>query len=177
MIETLQDERRKKENKSEDVDRDGLIKPEQTHIGRIPDDIEQIHAPRGASGGTENTLTHNRKSSAESSQTDFKIVDDVGKSPDKQKDYATRSKEVTTPGTDFETRYRKLKQTLTDSLAKTRALTKTYEKQTEKARATETLSHSFTDKEDEDGLSLAPYLIMNRGRNYFMKKRLKMKTG
>ena len=170
MIETLQDERRKKESKSEDVDRDGLITPEQIHLGRIPDDIKQTRTPRGASGGTEDTSTNNTNSSAESSQMDhclsfyFKIVDEVGESPDKQKDYATRSKEMTTPGTDFETRYRKLKQTLTDSLARTRALTKTCEEQTEKAWATDTLSHSFTDKEDEDGLSLAPYLIMDRGK-------------
>lgn len=162
LIKALQDEKRK-EGKSEDVDRDPIRPSDQTDVDLQANRREQSPKSKGAIAERERVASGGR-SLAESSTAEFNTVDEIGESPVIHKDLTTKRKEVTTPSIDldFEARYRRLKQSLTDSLERSRIFSKAHEKQVEQAKAAESLSYRSTDNEDELSLSLAPYLKRNR---------------
>lgn len=173
LIEALEDERRKEESKTEDVGKDLIRTSHLTNVDRLVEGIEQPHIPKRASGGKEERIAPGDISLTEPSKAEYKIVDEVGEStdtrtdfvsPDKHKDPTTKQKEVTLSQVDldFETRYRKLKQSLTDSLERTRTLSKAREKQVDRAKVTDSLDKRYRDNEDEHSLSLTPYLNRNR---------------
>ena len=106
-------EKRKKEGKSEDLDRDPIRPPDQRGENFQANRIEQSPKLNLAKAEKERIASGGR-SLTESSTAEFHTLDEVGESPIKHKDLTTQQKEVTTPSIDldFEARYRRLKQSL-----------------------------------------------------------------
>ena len=103
LIKALQEEKRKEEGKSEDLDRDPISPSDQRDVDLQANRIEQSPKLKGTKAEKEKErIASGGRSLTESSTAEFNTLDEVGESPAKHQDLTTKQKEVTTPRIDLD---------------------------------------------------------------------------